>query len=55
MGIRRDDKFKQYSQQGNLDLILKDADDHIAESPFKIERILEVLQAVFLNARNPIP
>ena len=50
MGIRRDDKFKQYTQQGNLDLILKDADDHIAESPFKIERIIEVLQAVFLSA-----
>lgn len=47
MGIRRDDKFKQYTLWGNLDLILKDADDHIAESPFDSERIIEVLQAVF--------
>lgn len=47
MGIRRNDKFMQYTQWGNLDLILKDADDHIAESPFDSERIIKVLQEVF--------
>jgi heterodisulfide reductase subunit D len=47
MGIRRDDKFMQYTQWGNLDLILKDADDCIGESPLDSERIIEVLKAVF--------
>jgi len=49
IGIRRDDKFKQYAEWANLDLILKDADDNIAESPFGNERIIEVLQAVFIK------
>jgi Fe-S oxidoreductase len=49
MGIRRDDKFKRYTKWGNLDLILQDADDHITESPFEIERIMEVLRAVFIR------
>lgn len=48
MGIRRDDKFKKYTLWGNLDLILKDAEEHIAESPFENERIIEVLRAVFM-------
>jgi heterodisulfide reductase subunit D len=48
MGIRRDDKFMQYTRWRNLDLILKDADDHIAESPFASERIIEVLKEVFM-------
>jgi Fe-S oxidoreductase len=47
MGIRRDDKFERYTQWGDPDLILKNAADHISESPFKIERINEVLRAVF--------
>jgi Fe-S oxidoreductase len=50
MGIRREDKFKKYTRWGNLERILKDADDHIAESPFENERITEVLQAVFVNS-----
>ena len=48
MGIRRDDKFKQYALWGSLERILKDADEHIAESPFESERIIEVLRAVFV-------
>jgi len=47
--IRHDDKFKQYTLCGNLDLILKDVDDRIAESPFENDRITEVLQAVFIR------
>jgi heterodisulfide reductase subunit D len=49
MGIRRNDKFTQYTLWGNPDLILKDAEDHIAKSPFENERIIEVLQAVFMG------
>jgi len=49
MGIHRDDKFIQYTRWRNLDLILKDADDHIAESPFASERIIEVLNEVFIG------
>ncbi len=49
MGIQRDDKFTQYTRWGDLDLILKDADDHIAESPFERERVIEVLQSVFIR------
>jgi len=47
MGIRRDDKFKRYTRWGSLERILKDADEHIAQSPFETERIVEVLQAIF--------
>ena len=47
MDIRRDDTFNKYTRWGSLERILKDADDHIAESPFESERIIEVLQAVF--------
>jgi heterodisulfide reductase subunit D len=47
LGIPRNDKFMQYTQWGNLDLIVKDAGDPIAESPFDRERIIEVLQEVF--------
>jgi heterodisulfide reductase subunit D len=49
MGIPRNDTFMQYTQWGNLDLIVKDADDHIAESLFENERIIEVLQEVFIR------
>ena len=47
--IRRDDKFKKYALWGSLERILKDADEHIAESPFENERIFEVLEAVFIG------
>ena len=47
MGIRRDDKFKKYTRWRSLERILKDAEAHIAESPFENELIIEVLQAVF--------
>ena len=47
MGIKRDEPFKRYAQWGNLERILKDADVYIAESTFKHERIIEVLNAVF--------
>jgi Fe-S oxidoreductase len=49
MGIRREDKFKKYSHWGSLERILKDANDHIAESPFDRERIVEVLKSIFLG------
>jgi len=49
MGIQRDDKFKMYTLWGDLDRILKDADEHILESPFEKERIIEVLQTVFIQ------
>ena len=49
MGIRRDDKFKKYTRWGSLERILKDADEHIAESPFEKKRIIEVLKAVFME------
>ena len=49
MGIRRDDKFKKYTRWGSMDRILKDAERHIAKSPFDRERIIEVLQAVFVG------
>ena len=47
IGIRREYKFKKYALWGSSERILKDADEHIAESPFESERIIEVLQAVF--------
>jgi heterodisulfide reductase subunit D len=49
IGIKRDDKFKIYTHWGNLDRIIKDADEYILESPFDKERIVEVLQAVFIQ------
>lgn len=49
MGIRREDKFKKYRLWGNLERILKDANNHIKESPFEIERIIEVIQETFLG------
>ena len=49
IGIRREDKFKKYTRWGNLARILRDAEDHIATSPFKRERIVEVLRAVFMG------
>ena len=48
IGIDRDDRFKRYMLWGDMGRILKDADDHILESPFKKERIVEVLQKVFV-------
>ena len=50
MGIKRDDPFKRYTLWGNLERILKDADAHIAESPFERKRIAEVLKAVFTGS-----
>ncbi len=49
MGIRRRDKFREYVLCGDLDRILEDAEAHILESPFDRERIIEVLQAVFIR------
>ena len=49
MGFRREEKFKKYSRWKNLERILKDADDNIAQSPFDSDRIIEVLQAVLVN------
>ena len=47
LGIRREDKFKQYTLWANLDMILEDASDQIAASPFGIDRIVEMLKAIF--------
>ena len=49
MGIRRDDTFKNYTLWRSLERILNDADNHIAESPFERERIVEVLRSVFIG------
>jgi len=49
MGIRREDRFKKYILWGDMERIVKDAEDHIAESPFERERIIDVVQAVFLE------
>ena len=49
MGIHRDDKFKRYVLWRDLDRILEDANENILESPFEKERIIEVLQAVFVK------
>lgn len=49
MGIYRDDKFKKYTLWGNLKQILSDAEDCIRESPFENERIIEVLQEIFIR------
>jgi fumarate reductase (CoM/CoB) subunit B len=49
IGVRRDDKFKIYSHWGNIDRILKDANENIKESPFDKDRIVEVLQTVFVQ------
>lgn len=49
MGIRRDDTFRKYTLWGNLDEIVADAGEHIAESPFEREQIIEVLKAVFVR------
>jgi Fe-S oxidoreductase len=48
MGIRREDKFKKYTRLGSVERILKDANDHVAESPFDRERIVDVLKAAFM-------
>lgn len=47
MGIRREETFTRYQRWGSLNRILKDAADAIAKSPFKRERVVEVLQEVF--------
>jgi Fe-S oxidoreductase len=49
MGIHRDDKFKRYMLWGNLEIILNDANNYIHESPFEKERIVEVLQKIFVQ------
>jgi heterodisulfide reductase subunit D len=49
MGIYRDDKFKQYTLWADLDLILNDADARIAASPIEKQRIVDVLQSVFIK------
>lgn len=47
MGIQRDDKFNLYTRWRDMDRILKDADEHIGDSPFKKERILAILKTTF--------
>jgi Fe-S oxidoreductase len=49
VGIRREDKFKKYSQWRHLIRILKDADQQITASPFKKDHIVEVLKATFIG------
>ncbi len=47
MGLAREDKFMQYTRWGDVEKILKDAEDKIAASPFSRERIAEVVRSVF--------
>jgi Fe-S oxidoreductase len=49
LGIRRDEKFQRYMLWRDMDRILGDAHDQIAESPFGKERIVEVLRSVFID------
>jgi Fe-S oxidoreductase len=49
MDIHRIDKFKKYKLWGNMERILEDANEHIVESHFEIERIHEVLRKVFIE------
>jgi heterodisulfide reductase subunit D len=49
MGIHREDKFKKYALWADLDRILKDANEYILASSFQKERIIEVLQEVFVK------
>lgn len=49
MGIHREDKFAKYAHWRDLKRILKDADEHIADSPFAKERVIEVLRSVFIK------
>lgn len=48
MGIHRRDKFKEYTHWKDLELILKDMEQNIETSVFEKEKIIEVLQAVFI-------
>ena len=52
IGIHREDKFKTYAQWGDLERILKDANEHVLDSPFDKGRIIEVLQAVFVKSAS---
>ena len=49
IGIKRDEKFKLYTHWGDLNRIIEDANENIIKSPFKKDRIVEVLQAVFVQ------
>jgi hypothetical protein len=49
IGIQREDKFKKYTLWGSLKRVLEDVDEYIAESPFEKDRIIEVLQTVFIR------
>ena len=49
IGIKRDDKFKIYTHWGSMDRILEDASEYINTSPFDEKRIVEVLQAIFVQ------
>jgi len=48
MRIHREDKFNKYAFWGDLDRILEDADEHIQESSFEKEPVMEVLKMVFV-------
>ncbi len=49
MGRAREDKFKRYIHWGDLEQILTDAGATIAAAPFPRERIVAVLQSVFVD------
>jgi hypothetical protein len=49
MGIQRDDTFKKYGHWRDLDRILSDTNEHIQESPFEKDKIIEVIESVFIR------
>jgi Fe-S oxidoreductase len=49
LNIKRDDKFKKYSSWKDLERITSDAADNIADSPFEMEQIIEVITNVFIH------
>lgn len=49
MGIYRQDKFKQYAQWNDLELILNDIGSNIEKIPFEKEKIIETLRFVFID------
>ena len=47
IGVHREDTLKHYMLWGDVDKILKNTRDYIANSPFPKKRIIEVLESLF--------
>lgn len=49
MGIQREDKFVKYLRWNNLERILDNSAEYIADSPFGRDKIIDVLKYVFMH------